>query len=94
MILPADLLNVDGTHIPRQSSQMLARACSLCHLVTVFRSAKTAKYNGETLNIDILLTFIVGAFQPKEFDGPEPESLHAAMVASSANHERPTQEVR
>ncbi len=62
--------------------------------MAVFRSAKTAIDNGETLNIDILLTNIVGAFQSKEFDGPEPESLHSATVASSANHERPTQEVR
>jgi hypothetical protein len=67
---------------------MLARVCSL------LQSSKTAIDNGNTLNIDILLTNIVGAFQPKEFEGPEPDSLHAAMIASSANHERPTQEVR
>ena len=69
-------------------------ACEGLQLAAVFQDAKTAIDNGKTLDIDILLTNIVGAFQPKEFEGTEPDSLHAAMIASSANHERPTQEVR
>ena len=69
-------------------------ACEGLQLAAVFQDAKTAIDNGKTLDIDILLTNIVGAFQPKEFEGTEPDSLHAAMIASSANHERPSQEVR
>ena len=61
-----------------------ANACEGLQLAAVFQSAKTAIDNGETLNIDILPTYI---FLPKTSDGPGPESPHAAMVASSANQQ-------
>ena len=49
-------------------------------LAAVLQSAKTEMDNGNTLNIDILLNNIVGAFQPKEFEVAEPDSLHAAII--------------
>jgi len=64
-----------------------ANPCESLQLAGVLQTAKTAIDNGETLNIDILLSDIVAAFQPKESD--EPESLQEAMMASSAYHERP-----
>ena len=93
MILPAELSNAERHAHPKAK---FANACESLQLAAVLQYAKMAIDNGdsETMIIDILMSYIVGSFQPNEFDGPEPESLHAAMVASSANHERPTQEVR
>jgi len=72
------------------SKAQFANACESLQLATVLQTAKSALDNGETLNVDILMSDIVGAFQPKEFE----ESLQSAMVASSAHHERSAQEVR
>ena len=60
-----------------------ANPCESLQPAGVLQTAKTAIENGEALNIDILLSNIVGEFQPKESD--EPDSLQAAMMASSAH---------
>ena len=76
--MPAGLSNTVAMPFPSQSLQTLARVSNLREY---YKSQNIALDNGETLNIDFLLPDIVGAFQPKEFDGPEPVSPRAAMVA-------------